>query len=105
MNNSNFKIKSRKEKGSRAQFLSFEGDLNIKNSFLIKKRMEAIKITGDPIRFHLSQVEDLDLTFIQLMYSFIDLLRSKGKEIAITSDLTEDMQKILINAGFKELTD
>ena len=104
MNKNTFDIKSRKEKGSKTQTLVFEGDLSFKNAVLIKKRMDALKITGDTIRFQLLNVDNLDITFIQMIYSLVSPLKNKGKEIEIISEIPEDMKKVLINAGFKEMT-
>ncbi len=104
MNKNKFDIKSRKEKGSKIQTIILEGDLSFKNAVLIKKKMDTLKITGDTIRFQLLNVDNIDITFIQMIFSLVNPLKNKGKEIEFISELPEDMKKVLINAGFKEMT-
>ncbi len=69
MNNNKFDIKSRKEKGSKTQTLVLEGDLSFRNAVLIKKKLDTLKITGDTIRFQFLNVDNLDITLIQMIYS------------------------------------
>ena len=104
MNKKVFNIRSSKEKGSKTQTLVLEGDLSIRNAALIKKKLAAVKFTGDIIRIHLNNVDNLDITIIQIMYSLVNTLENQGKKIEIYSELPDDLEKVLINAGFSEIT-
>ena len=99
-----FDIRSKKENGSKTQTLVLEGDLSIRNAALIKKKLAAVKFTGDIIRIHLNNVDNLDITIIQIMYSLVNTLENQGKKIEIYSELPDDLEKVLINAGFSEIT-
>ena len=103
MNKNKFNIKSRKEKGSKTQTLVLEGDLSFRNAALIKKKINAVKFSDDTISIHLTNVDNLDITIIQMLYSLSNKLGDQGKKTKIISELPEDLNKVIGNAGFKEL--
>ena len=104
MNKKTFELRSLKKRGSDTQTLFLGGDLSIRNAALIKKKIEAVKFSGDNVIIHLTNVDKLDITIIQMLYSLINKLSHLGKETKILSELPEDLQKVMGNAGFKELT-
>ena len=96
-------MKSEKKKRSDNQTLSFGGDLSLRNAVSLKTKLDAVSFSCNTVGIHLKEVEILDITIIQILYSLIHELQSQGKEISLSIELSEDLQKVLSNAGFKTL--
>ncbi len=103
MNKKTFEIRSLKKRGSNMQTLLLGGDLSTRNAARIKKKLDTVKFSGDTISIHLNNVDNLDITIIQMLYSLINSFISQGKNTKIIPELPEDLEKVVANAGFREL--
>lgn len=95
-----YNIRISNGKDSKSQTISFEGDLSIKNISSIKRSIQAIKVIRDSVVIHLKGVEKLDITSIQLIKAFRASLINNGKSIQTISELTPDIESLLMNTGF-----
>lgn len=91
----------KKDDGSNVITLS--GNLTISNSKKIQQSLiEAFKPLKN-ISIEINEVENIDLSFIQLIYTLSVESKNFGKNINITSKLNEDLRLLIENAGFSEL--
>lgn len=104
MKKETFKLRSVSKKGSGIQVLNIQGDLSIKNAEKLKKKLDNMRFSGTALTINLSNVEILDITCIQILKSLAEDLLIQGRKINILTDLSEDLQRLLSNAGFKEFT-
>ena len=95
-----FKINYSKNKG--VSEVEFNGQLNINNIEKIAKDLKTNLNFGNSLNIVIKKVENIDLAFIQLIYS----LKIKGKkeqnEVSISIDIPKDLKNLIINAGFSE---
>jgi ABC-type transporter Mla MlaB component len=97
----NFNIDYKKNNGEIA--IVFSGQLTISS---IKKMTESIKANIDnpeKVLINVKDVENLDLTFIQLIQSIKNSGKKNGYEVSVSMKLPEDLSSLLINAGFGNL--
>lgn len=97
----NFNIDYKKNNGELA--IVFSGQLTISS---IKKMTDSVKANIDnPEKVIIStkDVENLDLTFIQLIHSIKNSGKKNGYPVSISIKLPEDLSSLLVNAGFGSL--
>lgn len=100
MKNKSFNIIKKGQLNS--QTFVMEGDLSIKNAAAIRKTLLSHK-TGGSVEFHLTNVEKLDITTVQLVYSFRNMLEKEGKKFSLTPELLPETEKLLKATGFENL--
>ena len=77
--------------------------MSINNAVDLKKKICAAKMTSENIKIQISNIDNLDLTFIQLIYSLKNNLSELGKKVEIHSELPENTEKLLRNSGFNKI--
>jgi len=77
-----------------------EKDLSINNIDPIKNELNEIVSKHKTIKVELRNIDNFDLTSVQLLYA---LKKIPGKKVEITADIKEDLKNIIINSGFKEI--
>ncbi len=87
-------------KGSKGQTIVFEGDLGIKYTEAIRNTLKTLKFNSDIITLQLKNVEKLDITTIQNIRALRDALSGRGKKVTVTSELSQDIERLLLNTGF-----
>jgi len=102
MKNKTFIIKNLTGKDPKIQTVVFEGDLGIKNAEDIKKSIQTTKFSVDTVIFQLKNVEKLDITTIQTLRALRSSLRDKGKNVTLTSDVPQEIERLLLNTGFNK---
>jgi len=100
-NDESYQVMLEVDSATKMQNLIFEGELGIANAEAIKQRLLSMDFSGD-VTIKIRNVETLDLSGLQLVYSFIKTLHSKGYKASIESDLSDRMKESLLNTGFSE---
>ena len=77
-----------------------EKDLTINNIDPIKNELNEIVSKHKTIKVELRNIDNFDLTSVQLLYA---LKKIPGKKVEITADIKEDLKNIIINSVFKEI--
>ena len=103
MSESTFNFKSTKDKKTGTHHIVLKGDMSIRNAVNIKKKMNAAILTGDNIMIRVCDVDNMDLTFIQLLSSFKNSLTDQGKIVEIKTELPENTEKLIRNSGVNKL--
>jgi anti-anti-sigma factor len=103
MKNKTFLIKNLTGKDPKVQTLTFEGDLGIKNAEEIKKTIQTMKFSADLVSLQLKNVEKLDITTIQTIIALKNSLKTRGKDVSLTSALPQEIERLLSNTGFEKI--
>lgn len=85
-----------------SQTFVMEGDLGIRNAAAIKKTILSHK-PGESVELHLKNVEKLDITTVQLIFSFRKMLENQGKKFRLIPELSAETEKLLKSTGFEKL--
>lgn len=97
----NFNIDYKKNNGELA--IVFSGQLTISS---IKKMTQSLKTHIDnpeKVSITTKDVENLDLTFIQLIQSIKNSGKKNGYQVSVSIKLPEDLSSLMVNAGFGSL--
>jgi ABC-type transporter Mla MlaB component len=103
MTKSTFHYKSTIEKETNTQRIVLKGDLSIRNAVNIKKKIRATKLTKENVKIQIIDVDNVDLTFIQLLISLKNSLIELGKNVEISSELPENAELLIRNSGFNKV--
>ncbi len=100
MKNYKFEIIPEKDK-SIGTFL-FQGDLNIENINEIYEKTTRNYTEFNTINIKVENVSDIDLTFIQLIYSLYKSLKTQKKYLNFRINLPDNLHELLANTGFNK---
>jgi ABC-type transporter Mla MlaB component len=95
-----FSVHTRYDKKSNTQVLLLEGEFGLKYIDRIKSRIDSINFDSNKITIELKDINSIDLSTIQLVYSLKKTLCDKGKMVKIVSEIPEDIIPLIRNAGF-----
>lgn len=95
-----YEISATKNKKTKALDISMEGHLNVSNISGIQKKLDKIVKKNNSILLDISNVEDADLTFIQLLVGFRQNCQSSNIELKINLDLSPESLELFRRAGF-----
>jgi anti-anti-sigma regulatory factor len=80
--------------------LSIGGSLVVENAQNIKQELTGIlKQLNDSVQIEINEVDNIDLSFIQLMISFTLQLNEKGIKFKLNWNLDEDHRLLFENVG------
>ena len=79
-----------------------EGNLSLKNAEKIKNQFLLLDQNEKILEIDIKNVSDLDLSFLQILFSLIKNVKS---EVSVTMSLTDEQKSLLDNAGLFELLD
>lgn len=105
MKKTNITPKTRTKKSTKKATVLHEGDLTINNTQKIKKEMLSVMNKFKNINIIVKNVDDLDLSYIQLLYSFYKTALDKRKTVALDMELPDDIKMIVRNSGFDSVFD
>lgn len=103
LKNADIILEPSKRKKIRKIRVFLEGELTINNVEGFMQRIHPIFNNFDYVDFYLRKVTSLDLSFIQMLYHFQKSYGKKKKEVTIDAELSSDLKKIIVHAGFEEL--
>jgi anti-anti-sigma regulatory factor len=103
MKNKTFSIRTSINKASKSLTITFEGDLAIKNAEAIKKTIQTINFSNDPVTIYLKNIEKFDITSVQTIRALRIYLNNKGNITSILSEIPENFERLLKNTGFDKI--
>jgi anti-anti-sigma regulatory factor len=90
------------EKGL-ATKLTFGGLLVVENAHRIKRELVGIlNQLSDSVEIEISEADNIDLSFIQLMVSFVSQLNEKSVKFKFIWKLDEDQQALFESVGLSD---
>lgn len=91
------------EQGAAAQ-LVFGGDMVLDNMESLLKEMSSLNIdSSDDLKISLSNVDEYDLSFLQLFRSFLLLLKAKQLSVDIEWPKDHSLLELLRRSGFSKV--
>lgn len=79
------------------------GKLVLRNVEYVKEMTLPLFDSYDYVDFVLNEVEDLDLTCIQLLHYYKALFQGENKQVTIDAELDNDLKEIITISGHKDL--
>jgi ABC-type transporter Mla MlaB component len=80
--------------------LVFSGQLTINNIEKITTEIKTILEKPTAINIQVKEVENLDLTFVQLIYSIKNSGKKNNFKVTLSVSLSEELKSLVANAGF-----
>jgi ABC-type transporter Mla MlaB component len=80
--------------------LVFSGQLTINNIEKITAEIKTILEKPTAINIQVKEVENMDLTFVQLIYSIINSGKKDNFKVTLSLSLSEELKSLVANAGF-----
>jgi len=102
MSMDNYNIKYNNKKG--ALSIVFSGQLTINNIDKIAESLKSNLKKIKSVNISTDNVENIDLTFIQLLHSIIKSGKETGFEVNTSVNVPNDLKLLLTNAGFAGVT-
>lgn len=89
------------EKNAGGVRLTFSGDLSVVEIGQIYEQLKTVKREAGQYHVVVNKVENLDLSFFQLLYAF--LMEVKKGEIHLTWDLPDESERIMAESGLQSI--
>ena len=97
----NFKVKYNNKKGLTEAV--FSGQLTINNIDKIVENVKTNLKKGNALKITSKDIENIDITFVQLLLSLVKTGKTEGFDVKIAVELPDEQKQLLSNAGFSEL--
>jgi len=101
--NENMLLIPSKKKGESKVNITFRNELTIFSIEDIKDKVVNAVTTNDQIDFVLKDVKNMDLSFIQLIYSIKLTAKKYNKKVSFNISLSDDLMNLFINSGLGKL--
>lgn len=102
-NDKNIQVIPSKQKGEKKATIILENELTIFTIEKLKNKMLETFEHYDTIEFNLKKVHNIDLTFIQLLFSLKNTAQKRNKKISLQADISEDIRLLLNNADLNKV--
>ena len=103
MNEELVTIKADESNSNENGTILMQGDLTISNIEGVKEQVLTAMNDFTNITVKLNDVENMDLSFVQLLYSISKTAKSRNSKIQFDINLSETIQTLLNHSGFKDL--
>ena len=96
-------IKPSKKKGESKVSIILENELTIFSIEAMKDKIIDAVNKYDIIEFNLKDINNMDLTFVQLFYSIKKSAESLNKEILFDVNMSDDIESLFINSDLNKV--
>ncbi len=96
-----FRIKHKDVKGEKTITLS--GQLTINSITKLVAEMKDLLQNTSNVNIQVKEVENMDLTFIQMLFAIKNSGKKENYKIKVNMDLSEELTLLISNAGFHEI--
>lgn len=76
------------------------GFLDVGHMRQIKEELLGAHLTKDKILLVIKEVENIDLSFLQVLHAFLKKLKSEGREFEFQWDIDEEYFRLIERSGF-----
>ena len=87
-----------------ARFL-FSGDLSVAIATELQQQLLKVNLDVSRLEIMVQNVENIDLSFLQLLFSWAQSMSQSGKKLIFDFRLGEEFDRIFDESGFKEVFD
>ncbi len=81
--------------------IKLNGRLNIGNAQNIYTQIQTAPDGSESLMIYLSEIKEMDLAFIQILYSLLGAANKKGKKMLVFIDVPETIWNPIAEAGFE----
>lgn len=99
----NIQVKPSKKKGESMANIVLENELTIFSIESMKDKIIETVMKYDHVEFALKNVNNVDMTFIQLLYSVKKTAESLNKKVSFNVDLSDDIKSLLNNSDLSKV--
>jgi MFS superfamily sulfate permease-like transporter len=99
----NIQIKPSKKKGENLVNIILENELTIFSIEIMKDKIIEAVMKYDQIGFELKNVNNIDLTYIQLLYSIKKTAEKLNKKVSFNVELSDDIKSLLNNSDLSKV--
>ncbi len=85
--------------------LTFTGDLSVAKTAEMQQQLLKAGLKVKNLEIVTDQVENLDLSFLQLLFSWAKEMKQSGKNLIFEFRMDEEFNRIFNESGFKEAFD
>ncbi len=85
--------------------LTFTGDLSVAKTAEMQQQLLKTGLKVKNLEIVTDQVENLDLSFLQLLFSWTKEMKQSGKNLIFEFRMDEEFNRIFNESGFKEAFD
>ncbi len=82
--------------------LTLSGDLTIHNAIELKESFSNALEQAQQLQLNLEEVEHMDLTSLQMLFSLSQTLKKQGKSLSLSGPLPQALREVVQQAGFIE---
>ncbi len=104
MKKKNYKIDISGDKSGAKGIIQLEGDLSIINSKEIYEELKVSYNKFNHLTLKLKDVDNLDLSVVQLLYAIESEYSKKDKTVVIEAELDAEFKELFGKAGFEKLS-
>ncbi len=79
------------------------GDLTINTAQELSVQLATIIGEHESFHFKISAVENLDLSFLQVIHSFAVSAKEMGKRVSISASLSREIELLIKNGGLSQI--
>ena len=88
-------------KTERAEELRLKGRLTIGNAQKIYDQVRKSLKTSDYLNIYLSEISEIDLAFLQILYSLLSTAHRLGRKMSVFIDDPEVIWYVIVKTGFE----
>jgi len=103
MENTKLTITQGRKKDVKNGTILFEGELTYNEVDEIKKKITPTIQKYDELNIQLRNIENLDLTCIQLLFAFQKSFRALNKKLTFDIELPNDIKALIEHSGFSQI--
>ncbi len=101
--NQNMQIIASKKKGSKSVTIHLENELTIFSIEGMKDQIIDTVNKFEDIKIELKNVNNMDLTFVQLLYSIKITAEEQDKKVTFNADISEDIKTLFENSDLSKI--
>jgi len=80
--------------------ITFSGFLDVSQMGVVKQELQNAHITKEYVLMSIKDVDNIDLSFLQLVHAFLLKLKKDGKEFTFQWDVEEEYFRLVEESGF-----
>ena len=81
--------------------ITLSGRFTIENSQKLHEEVEDFLNNTVPLEIYINEIEEMDFSFLQLLYSVVLTARTSKKKISVFTDNGEMIKNLLVHTGYE----
>lgn len=81
--------------------ITLSGRFTIENSQKLHKEVQGFLNNTVPLEIYINEIEEMDFSFLQILYSIALIARASKKKISVFTDNGEKIKNLLVHTGYE----